>query len=81
VTRPSSPTGVYLDSCILIDYLQRSPTSEVARASPADLLAYVRAHWTIENKIHWVRDVTLGEDASRVRTGNAPRVMATLRIL
>lgn len=32
MTRPSSPTGVYLDSCILIDYLQRSPTSEVARA-------------------------------------------------
>lgn len=52
-----------------------------AQASPADLLAYVRAHWTIENRVHWVRDVTLGEDASRVRTGNAPRVMATLRNL
>jgi predicted transposase YbfD/YdcC len=51
------------------------------QASPADLLAYVRAHWTIENRVHWVRDVTLGEDASRVRTGNAPRVMATLRNL
>jgi predicted transposase YbfD/YdcC len=52
-----------------------------AQASPADLLAYVRAHWTIENRVHWVRDVTLGEDASRVRTGNAPRVMAALRNL
>jgi len=51
------------------------------QASPADLLAYVRAHWTIENRVHWVRDVTLGEDASRVRTGNAPRVMAALRNL
>jgi predicted transposase YbfD/YdcC len=51
------------------------------QAGPADLLAYVRAHWTIENQVHWVRDVTLGEDASRVRTGNAPRVMATCRNL
>lgn len=52
-----------------------------AQTSPADLLTYVRAHWTIENRAHWVRDVTLGEDASRVRTGNAPRVMAALRNL
>jgi hypothetical protein len=29
--------------------------------------------------LHWVRDVVYAEDASRVRTGNAPRVMATLR--
>lgn len=49
------------------------------QASPADLLAYVRTHWTIENRVHWVRDVTFAEDASRVRTGNAPRVMAALR--
>ncbi|MDM4718640.1 ISAs1 family transposase [Micromonospora sp. WMMA1363] len=48
------------------------------QADPADLLAYVRQHWGIE-VLHWVRDVTLGEDASRVRTGNTPRVMATLR--
>lgn len=49
-----------------------------AQASPADLLAHVRSHWAIE-ATHWVRDVTFGEDASRVRTGTAPRVMATLR--
>ena len=49
-----------------------------AQASPADLLAHVRNHWAIE-ATHWVRDVTFGEDASRVRTGTAPRVMATLR--
>jgi predicted transposase YbfD/YdcC len=48
------------------------------QASPADLLAYVRGHWTVE-VLHWVRDVVYAEDASRVRTGNAPRVMATLR--
>jgi hypothetical protein len=45
---------------------------------PCDLLAHIRGHWTVE-ATHWVRDVTYGEDASRVRTGNAPRIMATLR--
>lgn len=35
----------------------------------------------IENKLHWVRDVTYAEDKSLVRTGNAPRVMVTLRSL
>jgi predicted transposase YbfD/YdcC len=38
-------------------------------------------HWEIENKLHWVRDVTYQEDKSKVRTGNAPRVMASLRSL
>jgi predicted transposase YbfD/YdcC len=48
------------------------------QASPADLLAYVRGHWSVE-VLHWIRDVTYREDASRVHTGNAPRVVATLR--
>ena len=48
-------------------------------ADPATLAAWVRSHWHIENKLHWVRDVTYQEDKSLVRTGNAPRVMATLR--
>jgi predicted transposase YbfD/YdcC len=39
----------------------------------------VQGHWGIENKLHWVRDVIFDEDRSSVRTGNAPRVMATLR--
>lgn len=38
-------------------------------------------HWRIENKLHYVRDVTYGEDASRVRTRNAPRVIASFRNL
>jgi predicted transposase YbfD/YdcC len=50
-------------------------------ADPATLAAWVRSHWHIENKLHWVRDVTYQEDKSLVRTGNAPRVMATLRSL
>jgi len=57
-------------------------TSLSAReAAPEHLAGYVRGHWCIENKIHWVRDVTFGEDSSRVRTASRPRVMATLRIL
>lgn len=48
-------------------------------AAPEHLAGYVRGHWSIENKIHWVRDVTLREDASQVRTGSRPRIMATLR--
>jgi predicted transposase YbfD/YdcC len=50
-------------------------------ADPVTLAAWVRSHWHIENKLHWVRDVTYQEDKSLVRTGNAPRVMASLRSL
>lgn len=45
----------------------------------AALAQLIRGHWTIENQIHHVRDTTFAEDASQVRTGTAPRVMATLR--
>jgi hypothetical protein len=41
-------------------------------ADPATLAAWVRGHWEIENRLHWVRDVTYQEDKSLVRTGNAP---------
>jgi predicted transposase YbfD/YdcC len=50
-------------------------------ADPAALAAWVKGHWEIENKLHWVRDVTYQEDKPLVRTGNAPRVMASLRSL
>lgn len=57
-------------------------TSLTARqASPARLAACIRGHWHIENKIHYVRDATLREDASRIRAGSRPRAMATLRNL
>lgn len=49
------------------------------RADAARLLKEVRGHWAIENRLHYVRDVTMGEDASQVRTGSAPQVMAALR--
>jgi predicted transposase YbfD/YdcC len=49
------------------------------RANAAALRAFLRTHWHIENKLHYVRDVTLGEDACRVRKGTAPQVLAALR--
>lgn len=48
-------------------------------AGPKRLLELIRGHWGIENKLHYVRDVTLAEDASQVRTGHAPQVMAAGR--
>lgn len=54
-------------------------TSLGPEVGPAELLAIWRGHWAIENRLHYVRDVTLGEDASHVRTGAAPQVMAALR--
>jgi predicted transposase YbfD/YdcC len=49
------------------------------RANASRLLELVRQHWGIENQLHYVRDVTLGEDACRVRSGNAPQVLAGVR--
>ena len=49
------------------------------RGTPERLLELVRGHWQIENKLHWVRDVTFDEDRSQVRCGNIPHVMAALR--
>jgi len=49
-------------------------TTEAAR-----LLRLVRQHWHIENKSHWVRDVTFDEDRSQVRRGSIPQMMAALR--
>jgi predicted transposase YbfD/YdcC len=52
-----------------------------AQASPARLADLIRGHWTIENGLHYVRDVTFAEDVSQVRTGTGPQVMACLRNL
>jgi predicted transposase YbfD/YdcC len=50
-------------------------------ASPAHLNHYTRRHWTVECRLHYVRDVTFQEDASQVRTGTTPRATATFRNL
>ncbi len=51
------------------------------RADARQLLALVRAHWRIENRLHWRRDVTLREDHCQVRKGTAPLVLAALNNL
>lgn len=56
-------------------------TSLGTHASADRLLQLVRGHWGIENGLHYVRDVTLGEDGSQVRTGSAPQMMASVRNL
>ncbi|MFB7740003.1 ISAs1 family transposase [Streptomyces sp. NPDC056112] len=59
-------------------YAVTSLTAE--QAGPAQLARLIRGHWSVESLPH-VRDVTFAEDASQVRTGNAPRAMATCRNL
>lgn len=66
---------------------QRAPRHDVryflsslpATTPPAALLEFVRTHWHIENRLHWPRDVTLGEDACQVRVGRAPQALAAVR--
>ena len=48
-------------------------------ADAARLLGWWRGHWGIENRSHYVRDVTMGEDASRIRTGSGPQILAGFR--
>jgi predicted transposase YbfD/YdcC len=50
-------------------------------AGPEHLNYYQRRHWTVENRLHWTRDVTFHEDSSQLRTATAPRVLASLRNL
>jgi predicted transposase YbfD/YdcC len=49
------------------------------QADARKLLDLVRGHWSIENSVFYVRDVTMGEDHCRVRKGSAPFVLAALR--
>ena len=49
------------------------------RARAKEILPLLRDHWRIENRTHWVRDVTFDEDRSQVRCGAIPQVMAALR--
>lgn len=48
------------------------------QADPLRVLDVIRTHWSIENRLHWRRDVTLAEDTCQVRKGSAPHALATL---
>jgi predicted transposase YbfD/YdcC len=52
-----------------------------AHTTAAELATWIRGHWCVENRLHWVRDVTFDEDRSQIRTANGPRIMASLRNL
>jgi hypothetical protein len=64
-----------------VEVAYRITSLEPERADAQKLLALDRGHWGIENGLHHVRDVTLGEDACHVRSKNAPQVMAAARNL
>lgn len=51
------------------------------QADARTLLDISRGHWTIENKLHYVRDMAFDEDRSQVRMDSGPRVMASIRNL
>jgi hypothetical protein len=68
---------ILLERCTGLPW-HRVPTGD--RTRPARLAGLLRGHWAIE-ALHHLRDVTFGEDASQVRTGAAPHVMAVLRNL
>ena len=51
------------------------------QAQPEAVASWARGHWTIENRLHWVRDVVFDEDRHQLRTGNGPQIMAALRNL
>jgi predicted transposase YbfD/YdcC len=64
-------------------YWKTTDTAYTIATLPAEILnahliaAYIRAHWAIES-LHWLRDVSMGEDANKTRTGHAPRNLAAL---
>jgi predicted transposase YbfD/YdcC len=49
------------------------------KETPQKMLCAIRSHWAIENNLHWVLDMSFGEDQSRIRKENAPQVMAIIR--
>ncbi len=58
---------------------QRSYLLDQVR-TPREVNTLVRSHWGIENRVHWVLDVIVHEDASRIRTGDAPQHMGVVRL-
>ena len=53
----------------------------VDQARPEQIAAWARGHWSIANRLHWIRDMVTGEDRHQLRTRNGPQIMAALRNL
>lgn len=73
----ATATGAVLHEEVVYAVTSLAP----AHAAPPRLLALWRGHWTIENRLHYVRDVTFDEDRAQVRAGTAPQCMAAFRNL
>ena len=74
ITRERTVKGT---TTVEVEYAMTSLKPKEADAQR--MAGLVREHWGIENELHYVRDVTFGEDASRVRKGSAPQVLAAVR--
>lgn len=51
----------------------------VQKATPEQVLSYVRGQWSIENRSHYIRDMAFDEDRGQIRKGKGPQMMACLR--
>ncbi|WP_460709110.1 ISAs1 family transposase, partial [Myceligenerans halotolerans] len=89
-----APTWITFEGAVQVAQLRRTTTTKGKKsvevvylitsagarlATPTVLATWIQGHWTIENRLHWVRDVTLGEDKSQIADGSAPQIMATIR--
>jgi len=77
-----------LKSIVMVDSLRQTNEKSQSEtrfyitslmAGAADIAAFVRDHWAIENCLHWVMDMTFRDDQSRVRTDNAPAIFAIMK--
>ena len=78
-----------LNSIVCVEYLRKSKKGKTKlenryyitslSKNAEELAEYVRGHWSIENQLHWILDVTFGEDNSRIRKDNAPENLAVIR--
>jgi predicted transposase YbfD/YdcC len=76
VRRRSRKTGAWTEHAEVAYAVTSLPP---AWATAGQLLRRWRGHWRIENGLHWVRDVTFGEDKSPIHRGQAPELFALLR--
>lgn len=78
ITRKTKPAGAWTWNTDIVHGITSIPAGRVRNETIGQA---ARGHWTVENSVHWVRDVTFDEDRSQIRTANGPRVMASLRNL
>ena len=75
---PFLPYTIHSYLCYTVTSLIERPKHSLIYFVNLHLLALIRDHWTIENRLHYRRDVTLVEDACQVRKGSAPHALAAL---